>query len=320
MTLMMELLLYGIIALGVFLLVDALFYFWNNTGDQGDARLKKRLRKEEAIIQSNDAALKKAQDDPDMHDFFIDRYFRGLLLQTDTPVSLARLYIIVSLLFLCLLASFQFFAPHIPFPIAMIVSIVMAFGLPIMLFKHKINKRVRKFEEHFPDAIDLIVRNLRIGRPLNSAINAVAEEMPDPVGREFYLVSQDIAYGKTMSVAVNDMLKRISIPNLRFFVVAIQIQNESGGNLAEILDGLSSIIRGRFRLMRKVSALTAEGRFSAWFLSAFPIGMVFVMNGLNPGYYLKVADHPYFSYIVATVFIMLLINVVAMRIITNLKV
>ncbi|PCJ99816.1 MAG: hypothetical protein COA45_03090 [Zetaproteobacteria bacterium] len=320
MTLMMELILYGIIALGVFMLVDAVFYFWYNVGDKGEQRLKKRLRKEEEVLQSYDNELKKHKNEIDSDSFFVDRYFRGLLLKSDTPVSLAKVYLIISVLFLCCIAIFNVLAPIIPFFIAIIASAIVAFGFPIMLFNYKINKRIRAFEALFPDAIDLIVRNLRIGRPLNSAINSVAEELPDPIGREFYLVSQDIAYGKNMSAAVKDMLKRISIPNLRFFVVAIQIQSESGGNLAEILDGLSKIIRGRFRLMRKVSALTAEGRFSAWFLSAFPLGMMAIMNAINPGYYLKVADHPYFSSAVVVVFILLIINVVAMRIITNLKV
>ena len=159
-----------------------------------------------------------------------------------------------------------------------------------------------------------------MGQPLSVALQTVGKELHDPIGREFELASQEVAYGKDVPDALESMLERIDIQDLRFFVVAVQIQHESGGNLAEILEGLSKIIRSRFHLMRKVKALTAEGRFSAWFLSAFPVGMIFVMNIVNPGYYHKVSDFEHFWHLSLLVLVMLIVNVIAMRIITTIKV
>lgn len=319
MTLMIELLIYGAMALGVFLLVEALLHIFHNLGDHGENRLNRRLQhktKEEIEIEE----FMSKRHELTSEDLSVDKYFKTLLAHSDSKISLIQLYLVISIMSLVCLAALQVFADFIPFSLCLLISAIIGFVFPIMRLKNKITAREQNFEEVFPDALELIVRNLRIGRPLSAAMKAVAEEVKDPVGQEFAMTSQDIAYGKNLSVAVDDMLKRVSTPSLRFFVVAVQIQNESGGNLAEILEGLSSIIRGRFRLSRKVKALTAEGRFSAWFLSGFPIVMAIVMNSINPGYYMKVADFPHFTFLVAIVAIMLIVNVIAMRIITKLEV
>src|SRR5262245_26153561 len=112
----------------------------------------------------------------------------------------------------------------------------------------------------------------------------------------------------------------VPVQDLGYVAMAIQIQQESGGNLVESLSKLSTVIRGRFRMFRKVRALTAEGRFSAWFLSVFPVALIFIVQLIKPDYYTQVMDIPVFPYLVAATLILLIINVVAMRMITNLKV
>src|SRR5262249_37862103 len=148
----------------------------------------------------------------------------------------------------------------------------------------------------------------------------VSREMPAPTGPEFEVVARQIIYGKTPGEAVEALAKRMPTQDLRFFSVAIQIHQEAGGNLADILSGLSKIIRSRFQLFRKVKALTAEGRFSAYFLSAFPVVMIVAMNAIQPGYYEKVMDFAYFAHMVVLTFFLLVVNVIAMRMITKLEV
>jgi tight adherence protein B len=219
--------------------------------------------------------------------------------------------------------TFGIYTVILPFASPILVALaalISGMGLPFMYLRMGLNKRVEKFQEQFPDAVDLMARSLRIGHPISAALENIAEEMADPIGHEFRIITQAIAYGKNVPDAIEDLLKRVDISDVRFFVVAIQIHHESGGNLGEILGGLSKVIRSRFHLHRKVKALTVEGRFSAWFLSAFPVVMIFGMNLLQPGYYENVSDNEYFDIAVAVTFGMLLVNVVAMRMMTKLEV
>ena len=181
-------------------------------------------------------------------------------------------------------------------------------------------RRTRRFEEQLPDALDLLVRSLRVGHPLSSALNVVATEMPDPIGTEFGLAVDEITYGAQVPDALDRMTQRVDLQDLRYFAVVISIQYSSGGNLAEVLGELCKVIRERFQMFRKVRAITADGRISAWFLSAFPVTMIFLMQLIKPDYYTQVADHPMFKPMVIATFMLLVVNVLAMRLMTNFKV
>jgi tight adherence protein B len=181
-------------------------------------------------------------------------------------------------------------------------------------------RRVRRFEEQLPDALDLLVRSLRVGHPLSSALNVVATEMPDPIGTEFGVAVDEITYGQQVPDALERMAQRVDLQDLRYFVVVVSIQHSSGGNLAEVLGGLGKVIRERFQMFRKVRAITADGRISAWFLSAFPVAMIFLMQVIKPDYYTQVADHPMFKPMVIATFVLLAVNILAMRLMTNFKV
>jgi tight adherence protein B len=177
-----------------------------------------------------------------------------------------------------------------------------------------------KFEEQLPDALDLIVRSLKIGHSVSSAIGLIAKEMPAPIGPEFAIVSEQIAYGRDLAPAIQQMQERVPAPDLAYFSMAIQIQLESGGNLVESLQKLSNVIRDRYRMFRKVHAITAEGRFSAWALSIFPFLIGAVITLIKPDYYSQVSGEVWFPYIVVAVVLMLVINVVMMRLLTTIKV
>jgi tight adherence protein B len=144
--------------------------------------------------------------------------------------------------------------------------------------------------------------------------------MPDPVGTEFGVAVDEITYGAQVPDALERMTQRLDLQDLRYFVVVVGIQYNSGGNLAEVLSELCKVIRERFQMFRKVRAITADGRISAWFLSIFPVAMIFLIQVIKPDYYTQVADHPMFRTMVIVTFVLLAVNILAMRLMTNFKV
>jgi tight adherence protein B len=137
----------------------------------------------------------------------------------------------------------------------------------------------------FPDALDIIVRSLRAGHPVPVAVTMVGREMKDPIGSEFGIVSDEITYGADLEGAMRNLYARIGSDDLPLFVTAVAIQGATGGNLGEILENLSGVIRQRFKMRRKIRALAAEGRASAMILSSLPIGIFIVIQFIAPEFY-----------------------------------
>src|ERR671924_1245734 len=153
------------------------------------------------------------------------------------------------------------------------------------------SRRQRQFGAQFPDALDMIVRSLRAGHPVPIAITMVAREMPDPIGSEFGIVADEITYGIDLEAALRNLYFRIGQDDLPLFVTAVAIQGSTGGNLGEILDNLSRVIRERFKMRRKIRALAAEGRASALILSSLPIAMFLIVQLVAPDFYASVWHH-----------------------------
>ena len=162
--------------------------------------------------------------------------------------------------------------------------------LPFLVLKFLRGRRQKKFGAQFPDAIDIIVRSLRAGHPVPVAITMVSREMPDPIGSEFGIVIDEITYGADLETAMRNLFFRVGSDDLPLFVTAVAIQGSTGGNLGEILENLSAVIRMRFKMRRKIRALAAEGRASAMILSSLPIGMFFVIQIASPDFYASVWD------------------------------
>jgi tight adherence protein B len=171
---------------------------------------------------------------------------------------------------------------------AAIITAVAALVLPYLVLRFLRGRRQKKFGEQFPDAIDVIVRSLRAGHPIPVAIAMVGREMPDPIGGEFGMIADEVTYGADMETAMRSLYHRVGQDDLPLFVTAVAIQGSTGGNLGEILQNLSSVIRLRFKMRRKIRALAAEGRFSALLLSGLPIGMFFILKAIAPDYYGKI--------------------------------
>jgi len=177
--------------------------------------------------------------------------------------------------------------------IAVFAGVVGAL-LPLMVLQFKANRTRKKMQEQFPIALDVFVRGLRAGHPIAAALDLLTVEMPDPIGTQFGIVVDEVTYGAELRDALQAMADRWELDDMHMFVVSLSVQSETGGNLAEILENLSTVIRERASMMLKVRALSSEGRMTAIMLTALPIFAFAFLFLSNPGFYLDVADDPAF--------------------------
>ena len=199
-------------------------------------------------------------------------------------------------------------------------SIVLGAALPLMLLNFRANKTRKKMQDQFPVALDVFVRGLRAGHPIASALDLLTVEMPDPIGTQFGLVVDEVTYGAELRDALQNMAERWDLDDMRMFVVSLSVQSETGGNLAEILENLSHVIRERQSMMLKVRALSSEGRMTAAILTLLPIMTFVVLFLVNPAFFLEVADDPSFIPGFVVLIIWYLIGVFSIRKMIDLKV
>lgn len=204
--------------------------------------------------------------------------------------------------------------------LVLVIAFAIAFGLPVIVISRLAQRRYKRMEEQFPVALDIFTRSLRAGHPIASAIFLVTEEMADPIGSEFGLVSDEVSYGAELTDALAAMAERWDLEDMRMFVVSVSVQSETGGNLAEILENLSSVIRDRASMYMKVRALSSEGRMSGWMLTVLPVLTFVSMFLVNPGFYLDVAQDPIFMVGFPGLLVLYVIGVVIIRRMVDLKV
>lgn len=173
-----------------------------------------------------------------------------------------------------------------------LVAGLIAMMFPFMYVSYMKNKRLRKFEEQFPEAIDLIGRALRAGHAFTTGLAMAAEEIPKPVGEEFKLLYDRQNFGMPLPEAMKAFAARIPIIDARFFVTAVLTQRETGGNLGEVLDNLASVIRDRFRVKRQIRVLTAHGRITGWILAAMPPALAGAMMLTTPSHLKMMINDP----------------------------
>jgi tight adherence protein B len=161
---------------------------------------------------------------------------------------------------------------------------IAGFAAPYLRLSIQRRRRLEKLEEQMPDAIDVIKRALRAGHPFNAAIKLVADDMDQPIAKEFELTFSDLNYGGEVRRALLGLLSRVPSVTVMALVTSVMVQRETGGNLAEILDQIAKVVRGRFRFERRVRTLSAEGKMSAWILALVPLGLVVIMSIASPGY------------------------------------
>jgi tight adherence protein B len=315
-------LLYAALFIGVLLLFEGVYQLTADvrTGPRAQVNRRMQMLADGSNPKEVLASLRRERRAEGLFGFLpILRSLDRLLIQAGVSTSAGQAALYMGLLGGVLFVLLRL-ATALPPPIALVLAAAGGITLPVLYLIRRKVKRLRLFEAQLPGALDLLVRSLRVGHPFNSALALVAQEMPDPLGSEFGIVVDEVTYGQALDEALERLNERIDLPDLRYLTIAVQIQYGTGGNLAEVLDGLAKVIRDRFHMFGKIRAITAEGRWSSWFLSLFPIGMVLVVQGVKPDYYTQVADHPLFAVLAAITAVLLVLNLVFMRLLTEIKV
>jgi len=279
----------------VFLLMQGL-----TTSASGDARqrrtLRRRLEQISSDSQQNIASLLR------------EKYLNGLsplerqLEELPGMDKLAKLSeqagrtapayrVVVASLLLALIAGLLA-AILLRSPLFGLLAAALGLALPYVRLSMQRSQRLEKLEEQLPDAIDMVKRALRAGHTFKSAIKLVAEDMANPVAKEFELTFSDLNYGNDVRRAMLGLLTRVPSVTVMALVTSVLVQRDTGGNLAEILDQIANVVRGRFRFGRKLRSLSAEGRMSAWVLGLMPLGLIALLSITSPTYLPVLLNNP----------------------------
>jgi tight adherence protein B len=204
---------------------------------------------------------------------------------------------------------------------ALAVAAGVAVGLlPWLYVSQQRRRRLARFETQLPEALDLMLRALRSGHSFASAVQMVGQEMPHPVAAEFSTVHDEVNFGVAMEQALTNLTERVPLTDLRYFVVAVLIQRDSGGNLTEVLGNLSRLIRERLKLRSKVKVLSADGRLSAWILTLLPFALAALMNAFNPDFMAPLWTDPIGVMILQYLLTLMLVGIVVMQRIIRIRI
>ncbi|WP_323042458.1 type II secretion system F family protein [Gemmobacter sp.] len=315
-------LIYGLVALGVFLLVEGLYLTVFGKSISLDRKVNRRL----ALLEkggNREQVLEQLRKEMSQHMKSRSIPLYSLLAQKAQKANIAfSPKALIGIMFAMSGVAYVGLTvgTEAETPVRALVAVVMGFGSVYVWVNKKAKKRLDLLEEQLPDAVELMVRSLRVGHPFSSAIGIVAKEIPDPLGTEFGVISDEAAYGRDISESLKALAERMDMQDLRFLAVAVSIQQQSGGNLAEVLDGLAKVIRSRFKLFRRVKAITAEAKWSGMFLSGFPILAMIMIQIIKPDYYDEVKETAYFIPTALGVGAVLTVNVIYMKMMVNIKV
>jgi len=219
-------------------------------------------------------------------------------------------------------AMLAYFVGYIMFSRLLHALLFMVVGgvAPLLVVLHKKSVRMRAFTEEFPDALDLLVSALRAGISFSSAMQIVADESPEPIRSEFAIVVEEQALGLEMREALTNMANRVDSIDLKFFATAVVLQRDTGGNLTEVLDNTSRLIRDRFRILGDIQTFTAQGRLTGAILTCLPLALAIFMVIVAPEYFHKMWDHPTGRAVLGFAAFMQLLGSLAIRQIVNIKV
>lgn len=302
----------------VFLMFEGLYVWWNASKGPEARRVERRLRAMSAgthgggevsivktrLLSKSPTAQRLLLEVPRIHQ--LDR----LLLQAGVSTSVSEFIGLTTLI-----AAAGFFGAilmHLPSILAIGVGLG-AGALPLLVVLRKKSDRVKKIEEKLPDALDLIGRALRAGHAFPGALKMVGDEMADPIASEFRTTFDEINYGVSTPDALLNLATRVPSTDLRYFVLAVLIQRDTGGNLAELLDNLAAIVRARLKLLGQVRVLSAEGKLSAWILTLLPFATAGAILAVNPGFMKVLWTDPFGRKLAAGALIMMLFGILWMR-------
>jgi tight adherence protein B len=297
--------------IGVLLIFDGIVQFLSR-GD-GEETINRRLRMLASGADPEEVLrlLRRRRQAEGLARIPVLREWHSLVVQSGVTTDPNRLLLMVlgAAAGLYVLLLVLGFAGLVALPLALIIGIL----LPVLVLIQIQSRRAREISRQLLDGIDLMVRSLRAGHPLNTAFQVIAREMPDPLGSEMGIVADAITYGDDLTDAVLAFADRVGVEDARYLAVAINIQAGTGGNLAQVLEALAKVIRGRFAMMRKIKALSAEGRLTAVIVSAVPLIIFVALNLLSPTYYGDVADDPLYMPFLATGAVLTVLNAIVLR-------
>lgn len=283
-------------ALAVIFLAEA-FYLGVIAPVRSRRAINRRLQIQHDVTGGEQAMLRlKAQRGIDELDPSLMGGLRKMLVQSGMSLTLTRFLLIVALCCLALTAVLVILT-GLPVAASVAIGLGVGLGLPLFIVRFIRNRRRAAFSAQLPDALDVVVRSLRSGHPVPTALTLVGREMQDPIGTEFGLATDELTYGMDLPRALQNLSARVGVPDMSLLVTAVTLQSSAGGNLSEVLENLSRVLRDRFQLKRKVRSLSAEGRFSAYGLTILPIFIALAIYIPNPKYYSDVWHLPIFQII-----------------------
>jgi tight adherence protein B len=274
----------------VILIMLLAYWVWGKFFDRLNNATKKRLQEIQntiqGVTQSQIKVQKNIRQDSELEawlrlHFAAFERLENLIQRARIPLTPVRLMGIILALFTVVVV---FGLLRHTSPLLLVLLAVAIASTPLLWVQRKARKRRRAFDDKFPEALDYISRSLRAGQSLTSALGMVGKEFPDPIGTEFKTVADAMAFGISFKDALGELADRVESSDLTFFVIALMIQHEAGGNLTELFDGLAKTIRERIKLRGKVRTLSAEGRASAWVLSSLPFLLASVLMFINSEY------------------------------------
>lgn len=315
-----------LVFVAVVLLIEGMYLTWNSAKGPEAERVARRLRMMSAGGhaggESNSMIKQRLLSETPL--------FQRLLLQVPRVGQLDRLleqsglsWTVSDLIVLSLLAPVVAGGLGLWLRVPLLVLLplmLLATFLPLMLVQNAKSKRLQKIDNQLPDALDLIGRALRAGHAFPTAMKMVGDEMREPIADEFRTTFDEVNFGISMNDALMNMATRVPSTDLRYFVIAVMIQRETGGNLAELLDNISKIVRDRIKLLGQIRVLSAEGKMSAWVLGLLPFAAAFMIQVTNPSFLKILYTDPAGRKMVATALVMMVLGAFAMRRIIKIRV
>ncbi len=257
---------------------------------------------------------------------FLDSFLRSLSFARRLELLLyqagSNMRVATFLLVVAAAALVGYLAGYIVFTRLLHAFVFGALGgfAPVFVLMQKKSARMRAFAEEFPDALDLLVSALRAGISFSAALQIVADESPEPVRSEFAIVVEEQALGLDLREALTNMANRVDSLDLKFFVTAVVLQRDTGGNLTEVLENTSKLIRDRFRILGDIMTFTAQGRLTGLILTCLPLGLGIFMAMVAPDYFHKMWDHSSGKAILGFAVVMQILGGLAIRKIVDIKV
>lgn len=313
------------IFLCILFFLEAVYLFVQKAHNSSEKRIKDRLKFVQGL-ENRAAETSLIKNDMVSQDSWkqsllqkLNRFFNldELLLQAAVPWS-TNSFIIACVLMGALAGTYGFFEFGLLGAVSGFVG--MGYILPNALLIFKKKHRLTKFEKQLPEALGLMARSLKAGHSFPSSVQLVADEMANPIGIEFFKTFKEYNYGLDFNDVMMNLYKRNQLRDLKFFITAIMIQRETGGNLVEILDKIAHLIRERFKLINQIKALTAEGRLSGLILIALPIGIGLILLKSNPQYIGMLWTHPTGRLMAGVAGFFQLLGIVAIKKIVSIKV